>query len=108
VTIRAARLFAVLVRPWRAGQSTVDVALVVAFDHDDLEAGHHGGGRVGAVGRRGIRQTSRPPSPLASCQRADGHEAGILALAAGVGLQGHRIEAGDLAQPASSSSNSCW
>jgi hypothetical protein len=31
--------------------------------------------------------------------RADGHEAGILALAAGIGLQGYRIEAGDLAQP---------
>jgi hypothetical protein len=57
-------------------------------------------GRVGAV--RGDRDEAdvTPALAVGLVIRADGQQAGVLALAAGVGLQRDRIEAGDLAQPA--------
>jgi hypothetical protein len=43
----------------------------------------------------GIRQTLRAPWPLRRLVAADGDEAGVLALRAGIRLHADRIEAGD-------------
>ena len=47
----------------------------------------------------GIRQTSRGMVAAAVVPGADGEQAGIFALAAGVGLERDGVEAGDLLQP---------
>ena len=47
----------------------------------------------------GIRHTSRLPVAAALVVAADGEQARVFALRAGVRLQGHRGEAGDLGQP---------
>ena len=89
---RARRLFAEI--------GEVDVALVVAGDGDDFEGGDDGGRqRVGAVGGRvGIRAQNRGRQLILTdliswLQSADGEEAGVFALAAGVGLEGYGVEA---------------
>ena len=79
----------------------VDVAAVVARDHDDPHAGHHRAtprwcrARSTGSGRR-----RAPLSPLAAVVGADREQPGELALRAGVGLQRHGVVAGDLGQPA--------
>ena len=45
-----------------------------------------------------MRQTSRCASPRACMIAADGEQPRIFALAAGIGLQRHGVEAGDLGQ----------
>ena len=78
----------------------VDVAVVVALDDDHAHARHHRARRVGAVRR--LRDQADGPGLLAAARvvRADREQTGELALGAGVGLQRHRVVAGDLAQRA--------
>ncbi len=68
-------------------------------DHDP-HPGHHGRGRVRAVGAR--RDQADVPMRLAPAAVVgrDREQPGELALAAGVGLQGHRRVAGELGEPA--------
>ena len=76
----------------------LDVAGRIAGYRDDLQPGHDGGGRVGAVG--GHRNEADVAVRIAgrSVIVADGEQARIFALAAGVGLQRDRVEAGDLGE----------
>ena len=77
----------------------VHVALPVAAGHHHAVAGHDGAGGVGAVGAAG--DEADVPMALAPglMVTADGEQAGILALAAGVRLQRDRGKARDGAQP---------
>ena len=78
----------------------LDVASLVAGHHHHVDAGHGRAGGVGAVGRG--RDQADPAMVVASAGVVglDGQQAGQLALGAGVGLQRHRVVAGDLGQPA--------
>ena len=77
----------------------VDRAVARRLDHDHLHAGHHGGGRVGAV-RRG-RDQADPPIVIAPgvVVGPDGQQPGQLALTAGVRLDRHPGITGHLGQP---------
>ena len=76
----------------------VDVAARVALDHHHLQPGHHGGGGVGAMG--GGRDQADVARALAAgfVPAADRQQPGVFALTAGVGLQRHRVKAGDRAE----------
>ena len=74
--------------PWR-----------VAADHDHAHAGHDRAGGVGAVGGGGDQADVAGMVAAAVVPGADGEQAGILALAAGVGLERDGVEAGDLLEP---------
>ncbi len=76
----------------------VDVAMLVAGHDDDLHARHDGGGRVGAMGRDGDEADVALSFTARGVIAADGEQARIFALAAGIGLQRHGVEAGDLRQ----------
>jgi hypothetical protein len=71
----------------------VHVAVVVALGDHHLHAHHLRAGRVGAVGAAGIRQMLRWPRPR-GVPGLDGQQAGVFALAAGVGLQADARVAG--------------
>ena len=77
----------------------VDVALLVAGHHHDLQPGQLGRGRVGAVGRG--RNQAHLALWLALRQQVlmNGLQPGILALCTGVGLERHARKAGDVGQP---------
>ena len=74
----------------------VHVAVAVALDHDDVHAGHHGAGGVGAVGRGGDQAGGPLPVTVGVVPRTDCQEAGQLALGAGVGLERYPVVSGDL------------
>ena len=69
-----------------------------ARDDDDAHAGHDGAGRVGAVRRRRNQHDVAVGLAAIAVVRADHHQAGELALRAGVRLQRDGREAGDLAE----------
>ena len=77
----------------------VDVAVVEAAHDDDIHACHGRARRIGAV--RGGRDQADRAMRVAARQviAADGEQSGIFALASGVGLQRHGVEAGDFGQP---------
>ena len=77
----------------------VDVAGVVAFHADDFHAGHHRGGRVGAVGGNGNQADVAVAVAARLVVAADGEQAGVFALRAGIRLQRDGGEAGDFRQP---------
>ena len=76
----------------------IDVALLVGLHDHHLHPGHHGAGGVGAV----RRQRNEAGDPLGVAPRAmigaDDEQSGELALRAGVGLQRHGGEPGDLGE----------
>ena len=77
----------------------VDVTRTVAGDRDDLHAGHGCTGWIGSM-RRGGNETdiaADVPTRLMVC--ADDQQAGVLALRAGIRLQGNRGKARDLCEP---------
>ena len=76
----------------------VDVAVRVALDRHHLHARHHRAGRIGAVGRLGNEAGGAVGVAAGAVVGPDHQQAGVLALGAGVGLQRHRREAGDLRQ----------
>ncbi len=76
----------------------IHVAALVAGDRHDLQTRHHGGGRIGAVSRHRDQADIALAFAAGRVVAADGQKARIFALAAGVGLQRNRIEAGDLHQ----------
>ena len=78
----------------------VDVAVRVASPTTTtLHAGHDRARRIGAVRRRGNQHDVALRARRAiAVIGADHHQAGELALRAGVRLQRHRGEAGDLAE----------
>ena len=78
----------------------VDIAVLVAGDHDDAQAHHLRAGRVGAV-RRG-RDQADVARALALRRQvvADREQPGVLALRAGVRLQRDAGEAGDFGEHA--------
>ena len=65
----------------------VDIAVVVTLHRHDLEARHHGAGRVGSM--RGGRDEADSAIQLAArlVVAADHEEPGVLALRPGVGLE---------------------
>ena len=77
----------------------VNVALVVAGDGDDLQAGHDGAGGVGAVGRAGDEADVAVRLTAAKVPGANDEEAGIFALRAGIGLEGDGGETRNLGEP---------
>ncbi|MNZ46650.1 hypothetical protein D3C78_643380 [compost metagenome] len=72
----------------------IDVAALVAVDHHHPHAGHLRRGRVGAMGRRRNQADIAPRLATAGVIGADRQQAGVLALGAGVGLQGHGVITG--------------
>ena len=88
----------------------VDVAVGVAGDRHDLDAGHRRRWRGWCRGREvGIRQMWRWLLAARLVVRADGEQPGVFALRAGVGLEGDGGEAGDFGEPASPGRvNSLW
>ncbi len=76
----------------------IDVALVVAGNHDHLHAGEDGRGGVRAVGRRRDQTDVAVVVATAVVVGPDREEAGVLALASGIRLQRHAVVAGDLGQ----------
>ena len=77
----------------------VDVAARVAGDHHHLHADHAGGGRIGAVRRRGDQAHLAMRLAARGVIGADREQPGIFALRAGIRLQRDRVIAGDVAQP---------
>ncbi len=75
-----------------------DVAVVVAGHHHHPHPGQHGRRRVGAVGRRRDQTHVALALALVGQVAADGQQTGVLALAAGVGLERHGGVARDLHQ----------
>ena len=77
----------------------VDIAVRVAADDHHAHAGHDRAGGVGAVGGGGDQADVAGLVVAAVVPGADGEQAGIFALAAGVGLERDGVEAGDLLEP---------
>ena len=78
----------------------VDLALLAAgLDDDDAHAGHHRRGGVGAVRARRDQADVAVRVAVGAVVVVDRQQPGELALRAGVGLQRHRVVAGDLGQP---------
>ena len=77
----------------------VDIAQGVAAHHHHRHAGQHGAGGVGAVGGGGDQADVALRLPTGGVIGADDEQTCIFALAAGVGLQRHGVEAGDLGEP---------
>ncbi len=76
----------------------VDVAVAVALHHHHFHLRHGGGGGVGAVGGAGDQADVAVPFALGRLVAANGDQAGVLALGAGVGLHRDVVVAGDLDQ----------
>ena len=76
----------------------VDVSLGVACDDDDLHVGHLSAGWIGAVGRAWDQADVSVPLALRFVVLHDGQQSCVLALGAGVGLQGNLVVSGHLAQ----------
>ena len=72
----------------------IDVAALVAGHHHHAHVDHAGGGGVGAVGRGRDQADVALTLAAARVIGTDGQEAGVLALGAGVGLQGDGVIAG--------------
>ena len=85
-------------RRLRAEIVEVDVAPRVALDRHHLHPRHHRARRIGPVGR--LRDEAGDPVRLTPrpVVRADDQQPGVLALRAGVGLERHRGESGDLGE----------
>ncbi len=77
----------------------VDIAVLVAVHHYDLEAGHRCAGRVRAVCRAGDQADVAPRVAAVVMVCADDQHTGILTGGAGVALQRDGGKAGDLRQP---------
>ena len=77
----------------------VHVALGIAVDGHHRHSGHDRGGGVGAVRAVGDQAHRALRVATMLVVGADHHQARILALRAGVRLQAHGREAGDLAEP---------
>ena len=76
----------------------VHAAVGSGLDLLDLEAGHGGGGGVGAVRRIGHYHDLALKVAAVLVIGADMHKAGQLAVSAGSGLQGERVHTADLAE----------
>ncbi len=72
----------------------VDVATDIACGDHHAHAGHVGGGRVGAMGRRRDQADVATVFATALVIGADRQQAGVLTLGTSVGLQRHRVVAG--------------
>ena len=73
----------------------IDVAVFVGIDNDDFHAQHLRGGRVGAVGRTRNQADVALGLAVGFVVAADGQDAGVLALGAGVGLDGDGVKSGN-------------
>ncbi len=76
----------------------VHLAVVGGLDDDDLHAGHHGAGGVGAVRGRRDQADGALLVAVRPVVGADGQQAGELTLGAGVRLDGDLVVAGHLAE----------
>ena len=76
----------------------VDVAGRVALHHRHLHPGHDGAGGVGPVCRGRDQADDAAAVATGVMPGADGEESGQLALRSGIGLEGHCVIAGDLAE----------
>jgi hypothetical protein len=76
----------------------VHVAMRIGADHDNAVAGHDRTGRVGAVGRRRNEHHVAVAFAAILVVGADHQETGELALRAGIGLERHGRESGNVAQ----------
>ena len=75
----------------------VNVALRVAGHGDDVQSGHGGAGRVGAVGGSGNEADVAGGLAARFLVFADNEQAGVFALRAGVGLERNAGKTADLA-----------
>ncbi len=73
----------------------VDVAVFIAIDNDDLQTAHLRRGRIGAVRRFRNQANVASAFALAGVIARNGHDAGVLALRAGVRLHANGVEAGN-------------
>ena len=76
----------------------VDISLGVACDDDDLHVGHLSAGWIGTVGRAWDQADVSVPLALRFVVLHDGQQSCVLALGAGVGLQGDLVVSGRFAQ----------
>ena len=77
----------------------IDVAIFQRRRRDDFEAGHDRAGGIGSVGRGGDEADVAMRFAARRVIFANGEQAGVFALRAGVGLQRDRRETGDFRQP---------
>ena len=76
----------------------VDVTELVAAYAHNFHGGHLGGGGIGAVSGGGDEADIAMTFAAAAMVGADGEQAGVLTLRAGVGLEGEGVVAGDVAE----------
>ena len=84
----------------RAKVVKVYIAEVVTRDDDDRHTGEHGAGRVGAVSRRWDEAHRALRIAIGEMEPSNREQPGQFALAARIGLQRHRVVAGDFGEPA--------
>ena len=77
----------------------VDVAFFIALDRNDPHPGHHGTGGIGPVGTGGDQTDATVAFPATLMPSPNNHQPGILALGAGIWLEGNPGKAGDSAKP---------
>jgi len=80
----------------------VDVAVLVGLHHHDLHTGHDRAGGIVPCADCGIRQVVRCAFAAVLVVRTNHEQPGKLPLRAGIGLQRHLREAGDLSEQPSS------
>ena len=96
--ISAARLSACAASPWRARSATSTLPSASQATTTTFIPAMTAEAGLVPWAETGMRQTSRCASPRCCVIVADGEQARIFALAAGVGLQRDRVEAGDLGE----------
>ena len=77
----------------------IDIAVRVAAYRHDGHSGHDRAGRVGPVGGGGNETNIAPGVATREVVGANDEQSGVLALGAGVGLQGDGGKAGDFREP---------
>ena len=84
------------------GSEVIDIhiAKFVTGHHDDTHAGKHCGGGIRAMGALRDQTHSAITVAAGSVIATDGEKPGELALAARIGLKGHRVVAGHVGEPA--------
>ena len=92
-------------RPWRANRRGRHCRSLSQATTTTSMPAMLRGGRIGAVRRGGDQADVAMRLAAAAMIAADGQQAGIFALRAGIRLQRNRVIAGDLAQPLLQASN---
>ena len=78
--------------------SDIDIAIGIRSNHHNLVANHLRRGWVGSMGGCGDQTDIAMPLPIGRVVFADGQQAGIFTLRAGIGLLADGVIAGDVAK----------